>query len=163
MGETVRTEYEQVLEEPKTLKLFLYVKKHYPEAVGIREALRATKMRSSNTVSRHFNRLEEAGLVTKLTSNRYILTNLGESLQSFAVSTTVKARIFRGSLITNNIFKVSFLLTMVVLTIVLIFIDPLIAAINGVLGLILHGIISYIQFRNERKKLGIYQQKEEKG
>ena len=156
------SESQETLEDPKTLKLFLFIKNQYPETVGIREALRATKMRSSNTVSRHLIRLEDAGLVTKLSSNRYTLSELGESTQSFNVSTTVKARLFKGFLITNNVFKVSFLLVMAILTLVLIFFDPIVAAINGIIGLTAHGIISFIQYRKEREKLDMYKNTSDK-
>jgi len=159
--EEIITINKKVLEDSKTLKLFLFVKKEFPESVGIREALRSTKMRSSNTVSRHFIRLEEAGLVEKLKSNRFVLTNSGEAIQTVDVTTTIKAKIIKGSLITNNVFKASFLFTMTILTLILVFFSPIAASVNGIVGLLAHGVISLIGYRSERKKLRIYENTED--
>ena len=65
-----------------TLQVFLYLRQNDIEEIGVRELQRDLKFTSPSTASWHINKLEEAGLVSKLDSNKFILTEKGRNLST---------------------------------------------------------------------------------
>ncbi len=141
------------LEHPTSLKIYLYTRSKSPNSVGIREVQRALMMVSSNTVQRHFHRLEDEGLVEKLPSNRFILTQKGSSKQTLQIPTKTSLYLLKGVFITSNLFLLSFLVTMFVLTLIIAFFNPLLAIIIGLMGLLVSTVISYFQFRKMKMQI----------
>ena len=121
----------EILIHPATLKLFLFAKTLYPEDFGVREAKRKLDFNSPSTVLWHLEKLEESGLIEKLPTNRYKLEKKGLDIKDLQVPVKLSAQIIRGELIPRRLFLVTFLLTTFIITLVLIFVNPLIAAING--------------------------------
>lgn len=153
MKATTKLVQNNTLEHPISLKIFLYTRSKSPESVGIREVQRALMMASSNTVQRHFHRLEDEGLVEKLPSNRFILTPEGSSKQAMQIPVKISSYLFKGVFITSNLFLLSFLVTIFVLTLIIAFYKPLLAIINGLIGLLVSVIITYLQFRKNKKQI----------
>ena len=156
MSKQTETKFEQILENPITLKLFIFLKSKNPESVGIREVMRATKMKSSSTVSRHLEAMDEIGLVQKLPSNRYILTSKGLSLRSFQVPVKLTANLIKGNFVTISTYQISFLIMMSLSTFILIWYDIFLAAINGLVGLIIGLLISLKHWFTIKKQMKAY-------
>ena len=102
MKTTTKQVQNSTLEHPISLKIFLYTRSKSPESVGIREVQSVLMMASSNTVQRHFHRLEDDGLVEKLPSNRFILTPEGSSKQILQIPVKISSYLllikYRGTL-----------------------------------------------------------------
>ncbi len=153
MKTTTKQVQNSTLEHPISLKIFLYTRSKSPESVGIREVQSVLMMASSNTVQRHFHRLEDDGLVEKLPSNRFILTPEGSSKQILQIPVKISSYLFKGAFITGNLFLLSFLATIFILTLILAFFIPLLAIINGLIGLLVSIVIVYFQYRKNKKQL----------
>jgi hypothetical protein len=113
MKEHDLTQSKAILENPVTLKLFIFVKSKNPESVGIREAMKATEMSSSSTASRHLDKLEEHNLIQKLPSNRFTLTSEGLKMRSFDVPITVPAYLVKGNFVTVLSYQLTFIVIMI--------------------------------------------------
>ena len=153
MKATTEQAQDNTLDHPISLKIFLYTRSKSPESVGIREVQRALMMASSNTVQRHFHKLEDSGLVEKLPSNRFILTPEGSRKQAMQIPMKISSYYLKGAFITSNLFLLSFLTTMFVLTFAIAFYKPLLAIINGLIGLLVSIIITYFQFRKIKTQI----------
>ncbi len=156
MNKQPETKFEQILTNPITLKIFIFLKSKNPGSVGIREVMRATKMKSSSTVSRHLETMDEIGLVQKLPSNRYVLTSNGLSIRSFQVPVKLTTNLFKGYFVPISTYQISFLVVMSLLTFILLWYDMLLAAINGLVGLIIGLLISLKQWFTIMKQMKAY-------
>ncbi len=146
----------KVLNHPTTLKLFLFAKALYPKDFGVREAKRQLDFNSPSTVLWHLEKLEEAELLEKLPSNRYKLQKKGLDIKDLHVPVTLSAQIINGELIPRRIFLIVFLLTTFIVTLVLIFVNPLVAAINGTILVGVNCVLYIINYRVIRKQLSYY-------
>ena len=153
MKEQDLTQSKAILENPITLKLFIFVKSKNPESIGIREAMKATGMSSSSTVSRHLDKLEELNLIQKLPSNRFTLTSEGLRMKSFDVPITVSANLVKGNFVTVLSYELTFIVIMIISSFILLWIDKLLAAINGLLGLFVILYIIFNQWRSIKQQI----------
>ena len=156
MNEQKPIEFDRILENPITLRIFMYIKSKNPENVGIREVMRATKMRSSSTVSRHLEKLDEGGLIQKLPSNRYILTSEGSSLKNLQIPIMLSVNLVKRSFITIISYQISFLALMFLSAFILIWFDRLLSAIIGSIGLVIGLLIGLKHRRAIRKQMRAY-------
>ena len=151
-----------ILEHPTTLKLFIFLRSKAKDSVGVREAQRAIFLKSPSTALWHFDKLEEAMLVEKLPSTRYRLTQEGKKLYRFQIPIRITVHFIRGFLIPRNAFQLSFLLTMTISTFILIWFYPLLAAINGILGMCINTIISFSNLKRMETQMRFYSLKDRK-
>ena len=151
-----------VLEHPTTLKLFIFLRSKAKDCVGIREAQRAIFLKSPSTVLWHFDKLEEAMLVEKLPSTRYRLTQEGKKLYRFQIPIRITAHFIRGFLIPRNAFQLSFMISMIISTFILVWFYPLLAAINGLLGMCVIVFISFSNLKNIETQMRFYAPKDRK-
>jgi len=156
MNEQAVNGFDSILENPLTLKIFIYIKSKNTESVGIREVMRATKMRSSSTVSRHLEKLDEFGLVQKLPSNRYILTSEGSSLKNIQVPVKLSANLVKRSFVTIISYQISFLIVMLLVAFIVIWFDQLYAGIIALVGLAIGLLIGLKHWRDIRKQMSDY-------
>ncbi len=152
----------EALGHPATLKLFLFSKSVYPEDFGVREARRKLDFNSPSTVLWHLDKLVEASLLEKLPSNRYKLLEKGLDIKEINVPVKFSAQIIKGELIPRRIFLISFLITAFVVTFILVFINPLIAAINGVVLLGVNCVLYLLNYLTIKKQLTYYSWDKEK-
>ncbi len=153
MNEKNSTQSKAILENPVTLKLFIFVKSKNPESIGIREAMKSTGMNSSSTVSRHLDKLEEHNLIQKLPSNRFTLTSEGLKMKSFDVPITVPANLVKGNFVTVLSYQLSFIVIMIISSFILLWVDKLLAAINGLLGLFVILFIIFNQWKTIKQQI----------
>ncbi len=153
MKEHDLTQSKVILENPVTLKLFIFVKSKNPESVGIREAMKATGMSSSSTASRHLDKLEEHNLIQKLPSNRFTLTSEGLKMRSFDVPITVPAYLVKGNFVTVLSYQLTFIVIMIISSFILLWIDKLLATINGLLGLFVVLYVIFNQWRTIKQQI----------
>lgn len=156
MNEQAVNRFESILENPLTLKIFIYIKSKNTESVGIREVMRATNMNSSSTVSRHLDKLDEGGLIQKLPSNRYILTSEGSSLKNIQVPVKLSANIVKRSFVTIISYQISFLIMMIITVFIVIWFDRLYAGIIGLVGLAISLLIGFKHWRVIKKQMSVY-------
>ena len=156
MNEQAVTSFESILENPLTLKIFIFVKSKNKESVGVREVMRAINMRSSSTVSRHLEKLDEGGLIQKLPSNRYILTSEGSSLKNNQVPITLQANIVKRSFVTIISYQISFLIMILLTVFIVIWFDRLYAGIIGLVGLAISLLIGFKHWRVIKKQMSVY-------
>ncbi|MHA1868221.1 MAG: hypothetical protein ACTSXD_09265 [Candidatus Heimdallarchaeaceae archaeon] len=150
------------LSHPSTLKLFLYAKSCYPNDFGVREAKRKLEFHSISNVAWHLNKLEEAGLVEKLPSNRYKLLETSLKIKEIEVPVTLTAQLIRDEIIPKKVFLLSFMVTATLATIIVAFFNPLIAALNGIFLLIVNCIFYLEEYISTKKQLSFYKWKEKK-
>ncbi|MHA2100210.1 MAG: hypothetical protein ACW99A_16165 [Candidatus Kariarchaeaceae archaeon] len=129
---------EDPFHNPTTLRIFLYVKSQNIKEIGVRETQRALNLNSPSTASWHLEKLQSAGLLDKLESNRYVLNDNGKSHDDFNVPMTVSVRFIKGLLFPKFLILLAFLIFDILLTIYLWIIidDPLVIAINGLVSLL---------------------------
>lgn len=156
MDEQEIIKYNRTLENPITLRIFIYVRSKKTESVGVREVMRATEMRSSSTVSRHLEKLDDVGLIQKLQSNRFIITSEGSSLKNIQVPVKLSTSLIRRRFTTIVTYQISFLIMILISTFILIWFDILLAAINGLIGLTLGLVIGLIHWNSIRKQMNAY-------
>ena len=144
------------LDHPTTLKVFLFAKAVYPRDFGVRETKRNLDFNSPSTVLWHLDKLVEAELIEKLPTNRYKLLSKGLEIKDITVPIKYTAQIIRGVLIPRRIFLLSFVITSFVVTFILIFIDPLIAAILGSTLLGINMVLYFLNYIMIKKQLSIY-------
>ena len=147
------TKIDDILGHPVTLKIFIYIKSEDNESIGVREVMRAVRMSSSSTVSRHLDKLDEIGLIQKLPSNRYIITEEGSSLKNIQVPIRFSANLTKKRFITIISYQITFLLLMLVTAFILIWFDRLLAAIVGIIGIVIGLGISIMYWRLTNKQL----------
>ncbi len=145
-----------VLNHPATLKLFLFAKYVHPKDFGVREAKRNLDFNSPSTVLWHLEKLEEAELIEKLPTNRYRILQKGLSIKEIMVPVKFSAQIIKGELIPRRLFLISFLISSFIVTLALIFINPLIAAINGAVLAGLNSIFYILNYLTIKKQLSFY-------
>lgn len=150
------------LSHPSTLKIFLYAKSCYPKDFGVREAKRKLEFHSISNVAWHLNKLEEAGLVEKLPSNRYKLLETSLKIKELEVPVTLTAQLIRDEIIPKKVFLLSFMVTATLATIIVAFFNPLIAALNGIFLLIINCIFYLEEYISTKKQLSFYKWKEKK-
>ncbi len=146
----------EALDHPSTLKLFLFARSMYPEDFGVREAKRKLEFNSPSTVLWHLDKLTEANLIEKLPTNRYKLVKTGLDIKEINVPIKFSAQIIKGELIPRRIFLISLLLTAFIVTFVFIFINPLVASINGAVFLAISCILYVLNFLSVKKQLSFY-------
>ena len=152
----------EVLDHPATLKVFLYAKYIYPNDFGVREAKRNLEFNSPSTVLWHLEKLEEANLIEKLPTNKYKLLQIGLEIKEINVPIKFSAQIVEGELIPRRKLLISFLVTAFIITFILIFINPLIAAINGIILLGFNAILYVLNYLMIKKQLNYYSWEKEK-
>jgi len=152
----------EALDHPVTLKLFLYAKTIFPEDFGVREAKRKLDFNSPSTVLWHLDKLVEANLIEKLPTNRYKLFQSGLEIKEINVPVRYTAQIIRGELVPRRIFLMSFIVSAFVISLVLIFIDPLVAAILGTTLLFINSILYVLNYLTIKKQLSYYSWGKEK-
>ncbi|MHA2249012.1 MAG: hypothetical protein ACXAD7_01560 [Candidatus Kariarchaeaceae archaeon] len=137
---------EDPLINPTTLRIFLYVRSHTNNEIGVRETQRALNLNSPSTASWHLEKLQSAGLIDKLQSNRFILNENGKSYDEFNIPMTVTVRYVKGLLFPKFFIFFAFIIFDIIFTIILWIAidDPVIIAINGIISLLLSlGILIY--------------------
>lgn len=153
------------LNHPATLKLFLFAKSVHPKDFGVREAKRSLDFNSPSTVLWHLEKLEEAELIEKLPTNRYRIVQKGLDIKEINVPVKFTAQIIKGELIPRRLFLISFLISTFIVTLILIFINPLAAAINGAILVGLNCVFYILNYLTIKKQLSFYswekEQKEE--
>ncbi|MHA1420331.1 MAG: hypothetical protein ACTSPO_15560 [Candidatus Heimdallarchaeaceae archaeon] len=152
----------EALDHPLTLKLFLYAKTIFPEDFGVREAKRNLDFNSPSTVLWHLEKLVEANVIEKLPTNRYKLLEQGLDIKEINVPVRYTAQIIRGELVPRRIFLMAFVVSAFVVSLVLIFIDPLIAAILGTTLLGINSILYFLNYLIIKKQLSYYSWVKEK-
>lgn len=152
----------EALDHPLTLKLFLYAKTIFPEDFGVREAKRNLDFNSPSTVLWHLEKLVEANVIEKLPTNRYKLLEQGLDIKEINVPIRYTAQIIRGELVPRRIFLMAFVVSAFVVSLVLIFIDPLIAAILGTTLLGINSILYFLNYLIIKKQLSYYSWVKEK-
>ena len=152
----------EALDHPATLKLFLFAKAVYPKDFGVREAKRKLDFSSPSTVLWHLEKLVEADLLEKLPTNRYKLLKKGLDIREINVPIKFSAQIIKGELVPRRIFLFSFLITAFIITFILIFINPRVAAINGVVLLGLNCFFYLLNYLTIKKQLNYYSWEKEK-
>ena len=152
----------EALDHPLTLKLFLYAKTIFPEDFGVREAKRNLDFNSPSTVLWHLEKLVEANIIEKLPTNRYKLLEKGLEIKEINVPVRYTAQIIRGELVPRRIFLMAFVVSAFVVSLVLIFIDPLIAAILGTTLLGINSILYFLNYLIIKKQLSYYSWVKEK-
>ncbi|MHA2251004.1 MAG: hypothetical protein ACXAD7_11615 [Candidatus Kariarchaeaceae archaeon] len=100
---------DEVLHHVTTLKAFIYMRSNDGSDVGIRDTQRILGVKSPSTVSWHFEKLEEAGFIEKLPSNRYKLTEKGRKFDNIRIPMMVSAQFIGRNLIPNFTILISFL------------------------------------------------------
>jgi len=158
MDEQEINKFNSMLENPITLKIFLYIKSRKSESVGVREVMRATNMKSSSTVSRHLENLDSIGLLRKLPSNRFIITSVGSSLKNFQVPVKLSASLIKRRFITIITYQISFLAAIFLSTIILIWFDKLLAAIIGLAGLLIGIILGLKHWSSIKHQINAYKE-----
>ena len=147
-----------VLEHPTTLRIFLYLRysdDRSSETIGVRETQRALNIKSPSIVKWHLEKLENAGFVEKLSSNRFQLTDIGLS-QQIRIPVKISVLLVKGIFVPKITFLATFLLISVIITIAFSLWKPLIGAINGIISLIAILAFIIIQFIKMRKELKSY-------
>ncbi len=152
----------EALDHPLTLKLFLYAKTIFPEDFGVREAKRNLNFNSPSTVLWHLEKLVEANILEKLPTNRYKLLEQGLEIKEINVPVRYTAQIIRGELVPRRIFLMAFIVSAFVISLVLIFIDPLVAAILGATLLGINSILYFLNYLAIKKQLSYYSWVKEK-
>ena len=156
MKEQIVTRKDNTLGHPITLKIFVYIKSRDNESVGVREVMRAMNMSSSSTVSRHLDKLDEAGLILKLSSNRYELTDEGSSLKNLQVPIRFSVNLTKKRFITVMSYQITFLILMFLTAFILIWFDRLLSAIVGLVGVAIGLVMSIRYWRITKKQLSDY-------
>ena len=113
-------------------------------------------MRSSSTVSRHLDRLDEVGLIQKLSSNRYILTDEGSSLKNLKVPVILSANLAKRSFVTIVSYQISFLTVMFLTALIVIWFDKLYGGIIAIVGLGIGLLIGLKHWRSLKKQMSDY-------
>ena len=147
-----------VLEHPTTLRIFLYLRysdDKSSETIGVRETQRALNIKSPSIVKWHLEKLENAGFIEKLSSNRFQLTDVGLS-QQIRIPVKISVSLVKGIFIPKISFLATFLFISIILTIAFSLWKPLIGAINGIFSLIAIFAFIIIQFIKMRKELQSY-------
>ncbi len=152
----------ETLNHPATLKLFLFAKSVHPKDFGVREAKRSLDFNSPSTVLWHLEKLDEAELIEKLPTNRYRIVQKGLDIKEINVPVKFSAQIIRGELIPRRLFLISFLITTFIVTLILIFINPLAAAINGAVLVGLNCIFYILNYLTIKKQLSFYSWEKER-
>ena len=129
---------DEVLHHTTTLKIFLYFRSKQDEEFGIRETQRIVGVKSPSTISWHLEKLETVGLVNKLPSNRYILSNEGKKYNEIQIPTMISAQFIKGFLVPKFTVLLFILFFAIAFTIVLWVwkVDPLIIGLYGSLCLL---------------------------
>ena len=147
-----------VLEHPTTLRIYLYLRysdDRSSETIGVRETQRALNIKSPSIVKWHLEKLENAGFVEKLSSNRFQLTDVGLT-QQIRIPVKISVSLVKGIFIPKISFLATFLFISIILTIAFSLWKPLIGSINGILSLIAIFAFIIIQFIKMRKELQSY-------
>ncbi|MHA1203760.1 MAG: hypothetical protein ACTSRR_06585 [Candidatus Heimdallarchaeaceae archaeon] len=150
------------LSHPSTLKLFLFAKSCYPDDFGVREAKRKLEFHSISNVAWHLNKLEEAGLIEKLPSNRYKLLENSLKIKEIEVPVTLTAQLIKDEIIPKKVFLLSFMITATIATIIVAFFNPLVAALNGILLLVINCVFYLEEYFSAKKQLSFYKWKEKR-
>ncbi|MHA1200474.1 MAG: hypothetical protein ACTSQF_14220 [Candidatus Heimdallarchaeaceae archaeon] len=146
----------ETLNHPATLKLFLFAKSVHPKDFGVREAKRSLDFNSPSTVLWHLEKLEEAEFIEKLPTNRYRIVQKGLDIKEISIPVKFSAQIIKGELIPRRLFLISFLISTFIVTLILIFINPLVAAINGAVLAGLNCIFYILNYLTIKKQLSFY-------
>lgn len=93
------TNFEEVLMNATTLRIFVYYRLNPNNNLSIRKMQKLVGVKSPSTISWHLNKLVDAGFLTKNSSNQYILTDFGKKFDNIQVPTTISAQIIRGHFI----------------------------------------------------------------
>ncbi|OLS32371.1 MAG: hypothetical protein HeimAB125_09610 [Candidatus Heimdallarchaeota archaeon AB_125] len=149
------------LEHPTTLKIYLLVRSKHPQDVGVREVQRELDLKSPSIASWHLDKLEIAGLLDKLKSNRYKLSEVEETRRKLQIPLKTSVKLYRGLFIPPIFLLLGFLITMSILTIIFMFVNTTIAAFNGTFGLVGGVIICLIEYRRVVSQIKNYTQKPE--
>ncbi|NPD89632.1 MAG: helix-turn-helix transcriptional regulator [Asgard group archaeon] len=152
----------RVLEHPTTLKLFIYLRSKTKEDIGVRETQRAVSLKSPSTAVWHLDKLEEAGLIEKLPSTLYRLSQEGKQLYRFQIPIRITTHFIRGFLIPRSAFQLSFIISMIISTFILVWFYPLLAAINGLLGMCVIVFISFSNLKSIENQMRFYAPKDRK-
>ncbi len=150
------------LDHPSTVKLFLYAQSVYPNCFGVREAKRKLEFNSPATVLWHLDKLVEANLIEKTPQNKYVLLSNGLNVNNITVPIDFSAHIIKGELKTRNTFFLAFVLTSFFINLALIFINPIIAAINGTAIIGFFSLFYFLKNRSLKKQLSFYSWNKEK-
>lgn len=151
-------EIESALEHPTTLRVYLFLRYHFDkssQSIGIRETQNSLKMKSPSIAKWHMDKLEIAGLVDKLSSNRYVLTELGYSLQQ-RIPVKLPVQMVKGVFVPRIVLLIVFLIVSCITTISISFWNPAFGAANGILTLIVALSLLIWHFRNLRKEMKVF-------
>ena len=151
-------EIDSVLEHPTTLRVYLYLRYFFDKSsknIGIREIQNALKMKSPSIAKWHMEKLEVAGIVEKLSSNRYILSELGSSLKK-RIPVKLPAQMVKGFYVPRIVLLLVFLIISCIITIAFSFWNPAFGAVNGTLTLIVAISILILHFITLRKEMKVF-------
>ncbi len=151
-------EIDSVLEHTTTLRVYLYLRYYFEkssESIGIRETQTALKMKSPSIAKWHLEKLEVAGIVEKLSSNRYILTEVGLNLKQ-RIPVKISTQLVKGSYIPRLVLLLAFLVISCIITIAFSFWNPTAGAINGILSLIILLYFLIRHYMTIRKDMQVY-------
>jgi hypothetical protein len=146
------------LEHPTTLRIFLYLRhsnSKSSDTIGVRETQRALRIKSPSIAKWHVEKLENAGFIEKLSSNRFQLTDVGLN-QNIRVPVKISVLLVKGIIIPKISFLATLVFISVIITIGFAFWKPLVGAINGILSLFAILAFLIIQFIKLRKDLQSY-------
>ena len=148
-------DYSEVLTQPTTLKVFLYLKTSDIDEFGIRQTQYDLGFKSPNSVTWHFNKLLDAGLLKKTPQNTYFLTNEAKLINEFEIPYKVTVKLAGSYLLPKFAFLLSFLISAII-TALIIFIfvrDPLYLAFTGITLALINLIVIAYQFSVYHKQI----------
>ncbi|MHA2250467.1 MAG: hypothetical protein ACXAD7_08895 [Candidatus Kariarchaeaceae archaeon] len=135
----------------------MYIRSRQKWGVGVRETQKIVGLKSSSTVSWHFEKLEKAGIIKKDDANVYFLTEKGMEFQDLRIPTMISAYFIRGRLVSKYLILLTFLiLSFVYIIIIWIFSgNHNFVVINSLICLLISILLisdEWIKFRKEFKK-----------
>lgn len=149
------------LEHPTTLKIYLLVRSKHPQDIGVREVQRELNLKSPSIASWHLEKLEIAGILCKMHSNRYKLSESEATRGKLPIPLKTSVKLYRGLFIPPIFLLLGFLITMSILTFILMFVNTMIAAFNGTFGLVGGVVICLFEYRRVVSQIKKYTQKPE--
>ncbi|MHA2031602.1 MAG: helix-turn-helix domain-containing protein [Candidatus Kariarchaeaceae archaeon] len=127
------------LSHPTTLRIFLYFKLNEPGEFGVREMQRIIGVKSTSTVSWHFSKLTDAGLLQQLPSKTYGLTKLGASYADIHIPVNIPAQVILGRFVPKYSFLLGVLFVGFILNILLLLLgaNPLYVAFAAIVVILI--------------------------
>lgn len=137
-----------------TLRIFLFLRqKHKKQGWGLRETQRALRFKSPSSVTWHLNKLIDLGLVVKLSSKKYLLSQTGKDYTDVTIPYQKRLNFISGIFIPDNARIVSFnILSLITVALLFLFEVNINAVIYFSVAIIIINVILNIKVLIESKQ-----------